>query len=180
VSRLLQQTLPWSQKRPASTPMLFSPPNAKMPKLEWMPAPQEQLPARPLVIVHQFGGNILTPQEPSTSVTRIFLACCDGDPEGSGFQLSSALKIWPEYERHERKLGAFAPMLADKVCALICRQRSTAPIVFTALFKAAKELANFAKIMGITNLMLEGFIEAHDNVITFKVMLTFHAFELIN
>jgi hypothetical protein len=113
VSRLLQQTLPWSQKRPASAPMLFSPPHAKMPKLEWMPAPQEQLPSRPLIIMHQFGGNILTPQEPSTSVTRIFLACCDGDPEGSGFQLSSALKIWPEYERHERKLGAFAPMLAD-------------------------------------------------------------------
>jgi hypothetical protein len=170
VSRLLQQTLPsWSRKRPAPTPLFLNPPHAKMPKLEWMPAPQELLPTRPLMVMHHFGGNILTPQEPSTSVTRIFLGCCDGDPEGSGSQLSAALKIWPEYVRHERKLGAFAPMLADKVCALVCRQSSSSPIVFTALHTAAKELAHFVKIMGITNLMLEGFVEAHDKVVTFKV-----------
>lgn len=60
-------------------------------------------------------------------------------------------------------------MLADKVCSLICRQSSTALINFTALHKAAKELAHFVKIMGITNLMFEGFVEDQDNVVTFKV-----------
>jgi hypothetical protein len=64
-------------------------------------------------------------------------------------------------------------MLADKVCALICHQRSKSLIVFTALFKAAKELANFAKIMGITNLMLESFVEPYDNVVIFKVKADF-------
>jgi hypothetical protein len=167
---LLQQTLPWSRKRPAPSPFFLSPPFGKMPKLDWMRAPQELLPPRPLIVFHQFGGNILTPQQ--TPVTRVFLGCCDGAPQGSAaVHLSAALKIWPDYMKHKRKLGEFVPMLADKVCALICRQSSSALIDFSALYKSAKELANFVKIMGITNLLFEGFVEDQDNVVTFKVYI---------
>jgi hypothetical protein len=168
---MLQPMLPlFGHKRPPPPYMFSCPPLPKMPKFDWTPDPQEHLPARPLHILHQFNQNIVSAAR-APNVARIFLGCCEGGPEGAAVHLNELFKIWPSLVKEQRQLGVSVPLMGGRICALICRTTSADEIDFMALYKAAKMLANQMFTLGMNRVLFEGFIEASDQVVTFKVIL---------